>query len=210
MTISASIHARVIVAVPGKNEWTARKSGSGATELIALYENGKRLTFRSLFGLLQDDAEYANWYTALLNRLPFNAYFWEHPPLTQSSIDDEAEFVVIDAPMLDRMAVNANAFRSYFSGDEVVTFQNLGGDATLIAPSPGESSASYPHLAAFLRNSTEVKAAELWRSVGQAINDSLSKNPVWLSTSGLGVAWLHIRLDATPKYYQHDPYRRQA
>lgn len=206
----ASIRARVIVAVPGKNEWTAGKSESGSTELITLYENGKRLTFRTLIGLLQDDTDYANWYTALLNRLPFNAYFWEHPPLTQSSIDDEAEFVVIDAPMLDRMPVNATAFRSYFSGDEVVTFQNLGGDATLIAPSPGESSALYPHLAAFLRNATEVKAAELWRSVGQAINDSLSENPVWLSTSGLGVAWLHIRLDSTPKYYQHNPYRRQA
>jgi hypothetical protein len=29
---------------------------------------------------------------------------------------------------------------------------------------------------------------------------------MWLSTSGLGVAWLHIRLDSTPKYYQHQPY----
>jgi hypothetical protein len=196
--------------VPANKEWTAEKSASGGTELITLYENTKPLTFRSLFGMLQDDADYANWYTGLLNRSPFNACFWEHPPLTQSSIDDEAEFVMIDAPMLERMPVNANAFRSYFTGDEIVTFQNLGGDATLIAPSPGESSASYPHLATFLRNSTEEKAAELWRSVGQAIYNSLSNKAVWLSTSGLGVAWLHIRLDATPKYYQHRAYRRLA
>jgi hypothetical protein len=163
-----------------------------------------------LFGLLQDDADYANWYTDLLIRSPFNAYFWEHPPLSRSSFDDEAEFVMIDAPMLDRMPVNANAFRSYFTGDDVVTFQNLAGDATLIVPSPGNSSASYPHLAAFLRNAPEDKAAELWRSVGKSINNSLSDKAIWLSTSGLGVAWLHIRLDATPKYYQHNPYRGDA
>lgn len=194
----------------GNNEWTAGKSRSGGTELITLYENGGHLTFRSVFRLLQNDADYANWYTKFLSGSPFQAYFWEHPPLTRSSFDDHAEFVMIDAPMLDRMPVNTSAFQSYFSGDEVATFQNLGGDATLIAPSPGESSASYPHLAAFLRNATEAKAAGLWRSVGQAINNSLSDKPVWLSTSGLGVAWLHIRLDSTPKYYQHNPYRRRA
>lgn len=185
-------------------------SASNGTDLITLYENTNPLTFRSLFRLLQDDAGFANWYTDLLNCSRFNAYFWEHPPLTRSSIDDEAEFVMIDAPMLDRMPVNANAFRSYFAGNKVVTFQNLGGDATLIAPSPGDSSASYPHLAAFLRNSTREKAVELWQSVGRAINNSLSDQAVWLSTSGLGVAWLHIRLDATPKYYQHQAYRRLA
>ena len=160
--------------------------------------------------MLQDDTDYANWYTELLRRSPFNACFWEHPPLTVSSIDDEAEFVMIDAPMLERMPVNANAFRSYFTGHEVVSFQSLGGDATLIAPSPGKSSASYPHLAAFLQNAPAAKAVELWRSVGQAIDNSLSDKAVWLSTSGLGVAWLHIRLDATPKYYQHQAYRRLA
>ncbi|MDF9799652.1 hypothetical protein OKW21_004915 [Catalinimonas alkaloidigena] len=29
-----------------------------------------------------------------------------------------------------------------------------------------------------------------------------------MSTSGLGVYWLHIRLDSRPKYYQFDPYRK--
>lgn len=31
--------------------------------------------------------------------------------------------------------------------------------------------------------------------------------PVWISTSGLGVPWLHVRIDDRPKYYQHAPYR---
>ncbi len=32
-------------------------------------------------------------------------------------------------------------------------------------------------------------------------------NPVWLSTAGAGVSWLHVRLDDRPKYYGHGPYR---
>jgi hypothetical protein len=35
----------------------------------------------------------------------------------------------------------------------------------------------------------------------------LSASPVWLSTSGLGVYWLHVRLDTHPKYYQYQPYK---
>jgi len=30
---------------------------------------------------------------------------------------------------------------------------------------------------------------------------------VWLSTAGMGVSWLHVRLDDRPKYYGHRPYR---
>jgi hypothetical protein len=32
--------------------------------------------------------------------------------------------------------------------------------------------------------------------------------PVWLSTSGLGIYWLHFRLDTVPKYYTYAPYKR--
>ncbi|WP_391540805.1 DUF6940 family protein [Halomicronema hongdechloris] len=37
---------------------------------------------------------------------------------------------------------------------------------------------------------------------------SEESRPRWVNASGLGVAWLHVRLDTRPKYYQHEPYRR--
>jgi hypothetical protein len=114
---------------------------------------------------------------------------------------------MIDAPVLGNMRPNAEAFRSYFAGDEIVTFRNLGGDAILVAPSPDESARTYPHLGAFLQQAPAKKIRELWRSVGRAVCDGLSEQPLWLSTSGLGIAWLHIRLDSFPKYYQHQPYK---
>jgi hypothetical protein len=36
---------------------------------------------------------------------------------------------------------------------------------------------------------------------------SLSETPLRASTSGAGVAWLHIRFDTRPKYYIPLPYR---
>jgi hypothetical protein len=36
---------------------------------------------------------------------------------------------------------------------------------------------------------------------------SLNGNTVWMSTSGLGVHWVHMRMDSNPKYYSHKPYK---
>ncbi len=189
------------------SRWTASKSAMGSTELIKLYQNEEPLEFSAFFRLLQDDHDFAGWYTELLKSSPFTSYFWEHPPLTTSNFACGAEFVMIDAPILERMRPNTETFRSHFAGEEVATFRNLGGDAILIAPSPDDSSRTYPHLAAFLQKARARQVRELWRSVGQTISKCLTDKPIWLSTSGLGIAWLHIRLDSSPKYYQHQPYK---
>jgi hypothetical protein len=49
----------------------------------------------------------------------------------------------------------------------------------------------------------------LWQSVGEAMSRRIGARPVWLSTAGAGVAWLHVRLDDRPKYYGYAPYRAE-
>ena len=80
----------------------------------------------------------------------------------------------------------------------------------MIAPCPDKPQADFGHLAAYLRNSTERQQHLLWELVGAAMQRRVSLTPVWLSTAGGGVAWLHIRLDDRPKYYVYEPYRRAA
>jgi hypothetical protein len=46
----------------------------------------------------------------------------------------------------------------------------------------------------------------LWRATAETLLDRISDTPTWLSTAGLGVIWLHLRLDSRPKYYSHRPY----
>ena len=48
----------------------------------------------------------------------------------------------------------------------------------------------------------------LWQAVSKAVEEQICGRPLWLNTAGGGVAWLHVRLDSTPKYYQFAPYRK--
>ncbi len=187
---------------------TMRRSASGDTEHCSLFRDGRPLTFGRYFDLLQHDAGFAGWYTKALSDAPFPAYFWEHPPLVRSSIDSHAEFVLVNAPSLESFRQNPAAFSSYFTGPPVVRFRNIGGDAMLVAPTPVDASVDYAHLAVFLRTAPESQAYALWQEVGRAVAAALADEPLWLSTSGLGVAWLHVRLDSVPKYYQYQPYKR--
>lgn len=191
------------------NTWTASRSGAGEIERIELRENGSPLSFRRCFDLLRNNEEFARWYTGLLNESRFAAYFWENPPLDRTTIDAGVEFVLVDAPMLERVPPDAAPFRSYFGNGAIAVFRNLGGDAILIAPPPDDSSPGHAHLAAFLRTAPRPRVQSFWRTIAGTVVESVTDEPLWLSTAGLGVAWLHVRLDTSPKYYQHGPYRRR-
>jgi hypothetical protein len=107
------------------------------------------------------------------------------------------------------MAPEPEAFAEYFQPQcQVAAFENLGGDALLVAPCPAEQERAYPHLAAFVRNAPDAQQHALWQAVGEAMEARVQAKPTWLSTAGHGVGWLHVRLDSRPKYYQHGPYKK--
>ncbi len=117
------------------------------------------------------------------------------------------EFVVLDAPNL-QPAPDQKSFAGHFSASEdVVVFPSLGKDSTLIVPSPRGPAVHYVHLASFLRGAPPTQINALWMHSGSALKQRLGSSPVWLSTAGGGVAWLHVRLDQRPKYYWYGPYR---
>jgi hypothetical protein len=68
--------------------------------------------------------------------------------------------------------------------------------------------AAYGHLAAFVRKASKSQQHAFWQMVGEAMLKRVSSKPVWLSTAGGGVSWLHVRLDDRPKYYGFGPYRQ--
>jgi len=167
------------------------------------------LSFRELIRLLDRDDAFCDWYSRLLVDCGYNAFYWEHPPLTRDNVDREAEFVLIDATALAMVTADSAPFRPQFEdspGQDVIVFPNLGGDAVLIVPCPVAPCSAYPHLAAFLQHAPAAQVRSLWRQTAQALYQNVTSTPRWLSTAGLGVAWLHIRIDTRPKYYSHTPY----
>jgi len=187
--------------------WTAKSRSVPDGRRIQIYGDDAPLSFREYLNLLQQDGGFHAWYAELLRGTAYDAFFWEHPPLKRSNLDSQAEFVLIDSPALARIDPDPSPFRSHFRDDaEIVAFPSLGGDALLIAPAPREPLIACAHLASFVRNATASQVQDLWREVGRAMREAVSNRNLWLSTSGLGVSWLHVRLDSYPKYYQHRPY----
>ena len=160
----------------------------------------------------EHSSDFRAFFIDVLLDSPFTAFRWETPPVTIASEDQPFEFVLIDSPEIS-LDPDPSAFNAYFDKagpGGVAEFQNLGGDAILIAPCPDDSQPDYGHLAAYLRNSDVRQQHLLWKSVGAAMQRRISSKPVWLNTAGGGVAWLHIRLDDRPKYYRYVPYRHAA
>ena len=165
------------------------------------------LTFQAVCEAWRSNPSFRDLWIANLRTVPFDAYAWECPPVTADSAGRTFECVFVASPMLARMPPDPRAFAEHFRPDtQVVAFENLGGDAVLVAPCPSAARSNYSHLASFNKTAPAGQQDALWQSVGQAMERRIGTRPVWLSTAGLGVAWLHVRLDDFPKYYRHVPY----
>ena len=181
---------------------------------IVSLKDGQPISYAEALERWQHDADFRAAFIEMLADAPFGAFFWETPPATASTVSRTFECVLVDSPALARAATDRLAFQEQFreagSAADVVAFANLGGDAFLVAPCPIGPETDYPHLAAFARAADMDQQHAFWRTVGASMAERVSDRPLWLSTSGLGVAWLHVRLDTRPKYYTHRPYRMMA
>ncbi len=192
--------------------WDARVETieGGRVRRVRVLCDGKPLSYAETLWCWQSDDAFRAFFIRTLADAPYQAYLWETPPVSTEGPNRPFEFVLVDEPRLAGSAPDPRAFASHFdatsSGESVAVFANLGGDALLVAPTPQASDKSYSHLAAFARSAPEKQQHAFWRTVGSTLADRLGRHPLWLSTNGLGVAWLHARLDSRPKYYTFEPY----
>ena len=194
--------------------WSSRTTqlSNGQVVQFAIGVGSLPLSYADVLTRWQDDSEFRDFFTGLLVESPFSAFRWETPPITIATANRPFEFVLIDSPYL-ACDPNPAAFAEHFvaaASGAVVEFPNLGHDAIMVAPCPDDSLSDYGHLAAYLRNSSVSQQHSLWELIGAVMQRRLSKKPVWLSTAGGGVAWLHVRIDDRPKYYGYEPYRHAA
>ena len=187
----------------------ANAADGGRTQRVVMLHDGRELRYSEVIAAWQQDHAFRDPFIATLTAVPFDAFFWETPPVSVATIEQPFEFVVVDSPSLAGVEAEPRAFAEHFSRDSpgVVSFPNLRGDAVLVVPRPLAPRACYGHLAAFLRGAPEDQKHALWREVGAALAARLSSRPTWVSTAGLGVYGLHVRLDSRPKYYRHAPYK---
>jgi len=155
----------------------------------------------------------------ILKTSKFETYFFETPGVKLSTLSRKFEFVLVDAPQLKGVQPDEDAFQEYFNCDQktmVATFMNLGKNAVLLSPCPQYNKIKdlsiYSSLAPFVRSAPEDQVHQFFEiSAKRMLEVAKFNRPemvTWMSTSGLGIYWLHLRLDYTPKYYTYHPYKK--
>jgi hypothetical protein len=173
-----------------------------------LTEGGTPLTSAQVIGLLNSSQVFRRFFNTILVKSAFEAFFWETPAISTLTINNAFEFVLVKSDSLSRTRPNTTPFQKYFADNrEVVHFSNLGGDAYLIVPCRLAAKECYAHLAAFVREAPATQIDTFWQNVGEQCARKLTNKPLWLSTAGLGVSWLHLRIDSIPKYYRYSKYK---
>ncbi|MFN0052736.1 MAG: DUF6940 family protein [Planctomycetales bacterium] len=188
----------------------SQKTADGRGLRFTTDVDGAPVSYAQVLRCWGNDAEFRSLFLDCLANAPYAAYRWETPPITAATASRPFEFVILDSPGLARTPSDgafAQHFDSAATKRSVVEFPNLGRDAILVAPCPQGASSAYGHLAAFVREAPVPQQHALWTLVGEAMERRLGISPVWLSTAGAGVPWLHVRLDNQPKYYGHAAYR---
>jgi hypothetical protein len=177
------------------------------TTKLRMSSEGRVLGRAEALRRLRADPAFRDCLGDALREQPHAAFRWETPAWHHASLALPFEFVVVAAPGLAPHP-EPEAFAEHYADahEQIAAFPNSGGDATMIVPCPLPGQGPYNHLAAFLRSAPAGQQHALWRRVGDLLAVMMSDQPLWLSTAGAGVSWLHVRIDRRPKYYAHRPY----
>ena len=193
--------------------WSAQRTPiPGRTGEIITLVAEHALTVSEVIDGWRDDDAFRTFFITELAASPYPAFFWEMPPLMRNTAQDRFECAVIANDALARMCADDTDFVAHLSRttEHVVAFPNLGRDALLIAPRKISDADCYGHIAAFVRSAPEDQQHVLFQRLAAETEKMVQAGRrFWISTSGLGVPWVHVRVDSYPKYYQHRPYKEQ-
>lgn len=171
--------------------------------------DGKALSFREILDLWENSENAIQAYVSGIRNLGFTQFFWEHPAINSKTLDHTYEFMILKTEAFSSREIDKEAFGSKLSSEkQVEVFPNLGRNAMLVVPTIHSDEEHYKHLSIFMERAPTKQITELFEAIGKAMKTELKEGrPIWLSTAGLGVIWLHIRLDTTPKYYKTKTYK---
>ena len=172
-------------------------------------ENDTHLSFKEVFEYWKIDPTFLQFYVNALNAFSLEEFFWEHPAVKTAYLDRPYEVILLKSRSFKNRKVDERSFKEKIEVKELVAvFPNLGKNATLIVPTKQHIPIIYKHLGSFLREATTEQIQAVFQALGATILSEIAAGKLlWLNTAGLGVLWVHIRLDTRPKYYKVRTYK---
>ena len=154
----------------------------------------------------------SQWESGNYPKVPKNIkspYFWRTS--VQSSKKDlpyKEEFLE-DERLLNKKQ-DLKTFEEKFKKEKyAVSFPNLSGDTILVVPVPRKGK-RFTNMFYFMNNASEIQKKELWKKVAEQAKEFLKTNEkIWISTHGLGVNYLHVRICNNPKYYENSKLKKK-
>lgn len=169
------------------------------------------LCFKTVIDLLINSSEFRLELSQVLKQSKFEGFYLEVKPCSTATLENDFEFVTVFGRHFGEFSMDVESFKEHFIDEEkTLSFKNRRGNSELIVPNNINPECNYAHLAVFLRTATNDEIDDFWKTIGLSYSKSINDKPVWLSTSGLGVHWLHMRIDQKPKYYRYSSFKKMV
>ncbi|RHZ36563.1 DUF6940 family protein [endosymbiont GvMRE of Glomus versiforme] len=175
--------------------------------------DNSKLTQKDFINLLKEGGQEITEALKHANSQLKSAYFWECPPITKNTLNKPFECVVIKSKSLDGITPNHSPFQKHINDKKNSFTSNSGNILIIPLPEKNENNEEldYKNLTSFIQNvpDTSEQKQTFWQEVAHQLEANLeSNNPRWLSTHGLGISWLHVRIDKQPIYYSWNEYKQ--
>ena len=172
-------------------------------------QRGEYMTWEDVIKSLKDDIDTFKYkFIRVLLSIKYKAYFWECDKVI---LKEPFRFAIFESKTLSERKQDDDAFKGKINcSKNVISFPSLSKHILLVVPCSKSHYADYTSLATFSRSASIKQQIAFWKKIGAII-----KEGDWVSTSGLGVSWLHVRISNSPKYYHStflhlDNYRSQS
>ena len=215
--------------------FTPRSLGGGLVKFTFL-KNDAPMNYYEVMKLLSEgNDKMIETLTTTIQNFKHPGLFWECISVTPDLFNvTPFEYILLPSSTVAGLVTDIGPFREKFAARDpslpaiqnerdVAVFHNLRRDAVLVVPCPTDYShfmrpPDYmAHLLKFMRGGSPEQVRQLWITIGRTMIDTLGDSwengedgkhtRFWLSTSGLGVSWLHVRIDTVPKYYNWKDYK---
>jgi hypothetical protein len=136
------------------------------------------------------------WRTSVINNnldLPYKEEHIEDKRLLTMSKQNYLPFLNKPSSLLSKKNEN----KKY-----AIASINLPKDTILVIPKPRQNK-NFANIYYFMKNASKIQQKELWKLVAKQAKIMLKKyDNIWISSQGLGISYLHIRICNFPKYYE--------
>lgn len=135
-----------------------------------------------------------------IDNWPDHEFMIKFKPVTD--LNDEVVYKFVKA--IFPKGQNLKPFSKFFAANTTnklaLSFPNKGKTAMMVVPSPDEGK-DFAHLYNFINQADQKQQSALWKEVAKVFTSKKTKtNTLFLSTHGLGVNYLHIRIKDSNDY----------